>query len=391
MSLEKLIESVHAKVPQMHELTRGWVEINSYSRNVVGVNACGQALAATFEMPGLSLRIERGALGFGDHFFWETPAAAHRPPILLIGHHDTVFPPGYFEGYREADGRGHGPGCFDMKGGISLVWGALRTLSEADQLADLPLVFVSVADEEIGSLDSKPHLQALARRCECALVFESGRAEDRIVTRRRGGSTLRVVAEGRAAHAGNAHADGANAIWSLSRFIDAAQALTDYGRGLTVNIGTVGGGTAANTVPDRAEASVDVRFESVNDAQALLTTLRECAMRSALPGTRVEVEGDLKRLPMEKTPASDALYREYAACQREARLGDGEQPLVGGGSDANTVTSVGLPAIDGLGPRGGCFHTRDEFVELSSFGPKAEALLRFLDGRHRRYELTGRR
>jgi glutamate carboxypeptidase len=384
MSLDNLIESVHAKVSQMHELMRSWVEINSYSRNVAGVNACGEALVRAFDMRGLSLRVEVGATGYGDHLFWATPAAATRPPILLIGHHDTVFPAGHFEGYTVVDGRGHGPGCLDMKGGIAVIWGALRGLSEAELLEELPLVVVSVADEEIGSLDSKPHLEALARRSACALVFESGRTEDKIVTQRRGGSTLRVGVVGRAAHAGNAHADGANAIWSLSRFVDAAQALTDYSRGITVNVGTITGGTAANTVPEGAEASVDVRFESVADAHALLAALHECARRCALPGTRIEVEGGVKRLPMEKTAASDALYREYAACQSAARLGDGEHPLVGGGSDANTVSGVGLSAIDGLGPRGGGFHTRAEFVELDSFGPKAEALIRFLHGRSSR-------
>ncbi|MEO6600603.1 MAG: M20 family metallopeptidase [Polyangiaceae bacterium] len=381
MSLETLIESVHAKVPQMHELTRGWVEINSYSKNVAGVNACGAALDSAFQIPGLSLRTETGGGASGDHLFWSTPAAASQRPILLVGHHDTVFPPGHFEGYRASDGRGYGPGCLDMKGGIALIWGVLSTLSDAGLLAAMPIVVVSVADEEVGSLDSAPHLERLGRSAACALVFESGRPKDSIVTRRRGVGTLRVVASGRAAHSGNAHADGANAIWALSRFIDAAQALTNYDRGVTVSVGMVKGGTSTNTVPAHAEASVDVRFESIVDAHALLAALREAASRCAVPGTQLEVEGDIKRLPMEKTAASELLYREYAACQREARLGYAEQPLVGGGSDANTLSAVGLPCIDGLGPRGGGFHTLDEFIELESFRPKAEALLRFLHGR----------
>ena len=380
-SFQALSEGLRARVPRMHELMRKWVEINSYSKNVPGVNACGVALAEAFSMDGLRLRVEKGGSSCGDHLFWSTPAADEQSPILLIGHHDTVFPPGHFEGYKEAGTRGYGPGCLDMKGGIALIWGVLNTLEEAKLLADTPVVVVSVADEEVGSLDSEPHTQTLARRAAGALVFEAGRAHDRIVTRRRGVGSVRVVVTGRAAHSGNAHADGANAIWSLSRFIDAAQARTNYERGTTVNVGLVQGGTSTNTVPEGAEASVDLRFESVGDAQSLLATLHELAQRCALPGTRIELQGGIKRLPMEKTPASEALYREYAACQRAAGMGDEEQPLVGGGSDANTVSAVGLPAIDGLGPRGGGFHTLDEFVELDSFAPKAEALLRFLWGR----------
>lgn len=383
LPFDVLLESLREKIPAMHELMRAWVEINSYSKNVAGVNECGQQMAKAFQLSGLSLDVRRGGPGSGDHLFWSTPAAARTPPLLLIGHHDTVFPPGRFDHYEVRHGRGHGPGCYDMKGGLAVIWGVLCTFAEAEMLAGIPIVLVSVADEEVGSLDSKPHLEALARRASGALVFEAGRPQDRIVTQRRGGAILRVNVTGRAAHAGNAHADGANAIWSLSRFIDAAQSCTDYGRGVTVNVGLVQGGTSTNTVPQQAEGTIDLRFDTAGDGQSLIERLRQLAVDRALPGTRIELQTGVNRLPLQKTPASEILYQQYAACQRAAGLGDGEQPLVGGGSDANTVAGVGVPAIDGLGPRGGDFHTLDEFVELDSFAPKAEALLRFLYARQR--------
>jgi glutamate carboxypeptidase len=363
----------------MLRLTREWVEINSYTENLAGVNAVGERLREAFAIPGLTLRVEPGAPTHGDHLFWSTEAKG--PAILLVGHHDTVFPPGHFEGWREEGNKAHGPGCFDMKGGISIIWGVLSTLADAGLLTKLPIVVASVADEEIGSPGSKPHLEKLARDAGCALVFESGRVADRIVTCRRGVGGVKVIAKGKAAHAGNAHKDGANAIWALARFVDAVQPLTRYERGLTVNVGTIRGGTSKNTVPEGAEAAIDLRFESVDDAKALIAALHEAAAKAALPGTELQLQGGITRLPMEKTPAAEALYQEYAACQRAAGLGDGENPLVGGGSDANTVAGVGLPAIDGLGPRGGGFHTTSEHIELDSFAPKAEALLRFLHGR----------
>src|SRR5262249_36907742 len=154
------------------------------------------------------------------------------------------------------------------------------------------------------------------------------------------------------AHAGNAHQEGANAIWALARFVDFAQTQTDYESGVTVNVGRIAGGTSANTVPAAAEATLDLRFERIADAHALMRSLEEGAGQAAVPGTTMRLEGGVKRLPMEKTPASEALFRAYAECQRAAGLGDGEHPIVGGGSDANTVAGVGLAVIDGLGPRG---------------------------------------
>jgi glutamate carboxypeptidase len=380
-TLEQLVEAVRLRVPEMHRLARAWVEVNSHSANLPGVNAVADLLQQAFHWPSLEPRRQRGGAGSGDHLFWTTPAARQHPPVLLIGHHDTVFPPGQFEGWQDDGRRARGPGCVDMKGGLAVIWGALDTLAEARLLERLPLVVASVADEEVGAFDSRPHLESLARGAAGALVFESGRPQDQIVTRRRGTGNLRVVATGKAAHAGNAHRDGANAIWSLARFIDLAQAETDYTRGLTVSVGTVLGGSASNTVPASAEALVDLRFENVADATGLLARLRGAALRAAIPGTQLRMEGGINRPPLEKTRASADLYETYASCQRAAGLGHGEQPLVGGGSDANTVAGVGVPAIDGLGPRGGEAHTFDEYVELDSFGPKAEALVRFLWGR----------
>lgn len=377
-TLDTLISSLHAHVPEMIALTRRLVDVNSYSNNVAGVNRVALLLEQAFQLPGLTLDKKAGGAGSGDHLFWSTSANGTHPATLLIGHHDTVFPPGHFEGFREDDGRGFGPGCLDMKGGLALVWGVISTLSAADMLKDIPIILASVGDEEVGSLDSKPHLETLAKQAAGALVFESGRTGDAIITRRRGVGNVTVHAAGRAAHAGNNHREGANALWALARYVELAQSLTDYDQGTTVNVGLMHGGTSPNTVPAAAEATLDLRFTTVADAERLLQRLHDGASQVALPNTTLQLTGGIKRLPMEKSDASAALYEAYARCQAQAGLGRGEHPLVGGGSDANTVAGVGLAAIDGLGLRGAGFHTKDEYIELDSFGPKAEALLRYL-------------
>jgi glutamate carboxypeptidase len=367
----------------MAALTRSWVEINSFTANVEGVNKVGALLREAFALPALSLTQIPGGPAFGDHLVWRT--AAPGAPILLVGHHDTVFPPGHFEGWREEGGRATGPGALDMKGGLSIIRTVLAALDDVGLLAKLPVIVACVADEEVGSPTSAEHLRSLATGASCALVFESGRANDMIITRRKGVGAMTVIAHGKAAHAGNNHKDGANAIWALAKFVDAAQALTSYARGITVNVGQFTGGTSKNTVPERAECKLDLRYETVANAEALVADLRAAAAaaEAAVPGVRLEVQGGVNRLPLERTDASTRLRDEYAACARASGLGHGEAPLLGGGSDANTVAPLGVPAIDGLGPRGAGFHTTTEYVELDTFLPKAEALVRFLVGRLR--------
>ena len=378
--MDRALAALCKRSDEMLRLTRRLVEQNSFTENVDGANRVAELLREAFSLPPLSLK-RIASTRFGEHLVWRTRAVG--APILLIGHHDTVFPEGHFEGWREENGRAIGPGVLDMKGGLAVIWGALATLDEMGALANLPLVVVSVSDEEVGSPDSTPHLKALAQGASCALVFESGRPGDIIVTRRRGTGGVICKSTGKAAHAGNAHAEGVNAIWALSKFVDAAQSLTNYSRGLTVNCGKIIGGTSKNTVPEKASCELDIRFESQDAARELMHALQAVAdqTEAAVPGAKLALSGGPKRMPLERTTASVALYAEYAACQRVAGLGDGESPLVGGGSDANTVSEVGVPAIDGLGPRGEGYHTTQEYAELASFHPKAEALLRFLWGR----------
>jgi glutamate carboxypeptidase len=378
---EAALAAVRARGPEMLALTRQLVEVNSYTSNIEGVNHVGALLKQAFALPSLQLTTIEAGESFGEHLVWRTPAPGG--PILLVGHHDTVFPPGHFEGWREEAGRATGPGALDMKGGLAVIRTALAALEDVGALARLPIRVVCVSDEEVGSPTSGPHLRELATGAACALVFESGRANDMIITRRKGVGAMTVIAHGKAAHAGNNHIDGANAIWALSRFVDAAQKLTDYARGVTVNVGQFSGGTSKNTVPERAECKLDLRYQTVADAEMLVEALKTAAIaaQAAVKGVTLELQGGINRLPLERTDASAKLRDEYGACARASGLGDGEAPLLGGGSDANTIAPLGVPAIDGLGPRGAGFHTTTEYVELETFVPKTEALVRFLLGR----------
>jgi len=265
-----------------------------------------------------------------------------------------------------------------MKGGIAAMLFGIEALARAGLLGRVPLAGLLVSDEEAGSPGSQALTRARAAGSACALCFESGREGDRIVTRRKGVGAFRVEATGVAAHAGNDHARGRNAIWALARFVDRAQGLTDPGLGLTVNVGLIEGGSSKNTVPARARCEVDLRFGTAAEGEGLAARLERAAAEAALPGTRIEVSRSAWREPMVPGAAAAALAREYGECQAESGLGSGEAPLSGGGSDASTTSAAGIPSIDGLGPRGSGYHTPEERVELASLVPKAAALCRFL-------------
>jgi glutamate carboxypeptidase len=371
----------------MLELIERLVNINSFTDNPGGGDSVGELLAGELRcIEGLCARgipSER----FARHWIVESDAArgSSEGCVALVGHLDTVFPPGVFEGYRLEGDIARGPGVLDMKGGLVVAVEALRALSKVGALRSIPLRFAIVSDEEVGSPEGRPILQRELAGASCALVFEAGREGDLVITARKGTGAATAKATGKAAHAGNGHREGANAIWALARFIDKAQRLTDYERGVTVNVGKVSGGQGKNTVPDAAEAQLDLRFVKTADGEATVEAFAAAAREAAaeVAGTSVIVTGEIARTPLERTEANVALYREYAAHARAAGLGDGEAPLLGGGSDASTTAAIGIPSIDGLGPRGSGFHTKDELIEVKTLVPKAEALAAFLLGHAR--------
>jgi len=368
----------------MQEALADLVQVNSFTENVDGGRTVAAMLEELFRLEGLGTRRVQSAR-FANHLVFESErpssVAAGRASVALVGHYDTVFPPGTFEGFRRDGDLARGPGVLDMKGGLVVVAWALKALAQEMALRDhVDLRLVIVSDEEVGSPEGQGVIQQAIAGVQGALVFEAGRAGDQIITRRKGTGSVKAVAHGRAAHAGNAHREGANALWALARFVDRAQSLTDYARGVTVNVGKVVGGTSKNTVPDRAEAFVDLRFETRADGEALVSALHQAAhdASKSVENTRIDLEGGIARLPLERTGASEALMSAYGRAAAASGLGCAEATLIGGGSDASTAAAMGIAAIDGLGPRGIGFHTHNEQIEVCTLVQKAQALARYL-------------
>jgi glutamate carboxypeptidase len=378
---DSLAAAIKGRTEAMLAAIAELVRVNSHTANKAGGDEVGAILARRAAELGLVVHVRRSDR-YADHLAFSTPAAAGSAEgaVVLVGHHDTVFPPGTFEGFSREGDLARGPGVLDMKGGIVVMLEALRALREGGGLARSKVRVVLVGDEEIGSPEGRPFIVEQTGGAALALVFEAGRAADKIITSRKGTGSAKVVATGRAAHAANNHKDGVNAIWALARFVERAQRLTDYGRGVTVNVGTIVGGEAKNTVPDRCECQLDFRFERIEDAHSTFAALRQaCADAAAeVPGASLAIDGGPGRMPLERTPANVALYEAYAAHAAAVGLGNAEAALIAGGSDASTTAAEGIPTIDGLGPRGSGFHTKDELIEVGSLEPKAHALARLL-------------
>jgi glutamate carboxypeptidase len=289
---------------------------------------------------------------------------------LVLGHLDTVWPVGSLAEipFRIEGDRATGPGVFDMKAGIAVALTVLPAL--AIEPEPPPVTLLLVPDEEIGTDASRGLLLEVARRHRRVLVLEPS-LDGAVQLERKGTGLFRLRFRGRAAHAGLEPENGASALAELARCVLFLETLADRSKETTVTPSVARSGERTNVVPDTATLSVDARVWSKDEAARLETSVR--GYRPADPRVSVEVEVEFDRPPLELTPGSRALY-EHA---RRIALDLGFDLLaarVGGASDGNLTAAAGVPTLDGLGPRGGGAHARDEFVWVSDL-PRRAALL----------------
>lgn len=329
---------------------------------------------------------EFGALGgavtrvpvdrFGDHLVVRFTGESSGS-VLLLGHTDTVFPAGETakRPFRIVDGRATGPGVFDMKAGIALMWSALRALWREGALPRNITVLLT-SDEEIGSTSSRELLQSEASKAAAVLVLEPSLPGGALKTARKGVGRFTIKAVGRAAHAGIDPESGVNAIQEISEQVLALHRLTNRAAGTTVTVGVIQGGTRSNVVPAEAAVEVDVRVSTLDEASRVTEAIR--SLRPAVAGASLEVRGGINRPPMERSADTVRLFQTAASVA--AALGIAlQEGATGGASDGNLTAALGIPTLDGLGAVGDGAHSIDEYVQVDSI-PLRAALIAGLLG-----------
>jgi glutamate carboxypeptidase len=355
------------------------VEIESPSDVKQAVDRLGSVLAGRFSDLGGQVEIHQGEK-FGNHLQINFAGRSPGKPVLLLGHMDTVYPIGTIAKMpcRVDKGRVWGPGSLDMKSGIALILHALEALHlwYGDKLPR-PVTVLLVSDEEVGSDSSQSITEALAAKSAEVLVFEpSFGLRGAVKTARKGVGEYLVKVTGVASHSGLDFEKGQSAIIELSRQIAKISRLTDFERGITVNVGTVQGGTRVNVVPAEARASVDLRVARLKDAGVMHRKILSLSPLNRK--CRLEITGGLNRPPMERTEGVAMLYRKAAAIAKELgwKL---REASVGGASDGNFTAGLGIPTLDGLGGVGEGAHAVRESVLISELPRRAALLTRLLE------------
>lgn len=380
MNLVSLQEKINAFQPQMLKVLEQLVNHESPSTDKAALDGYAQKIAARFgDLGAESTIFPRPENGVQLKVSFRENGKGTEKPALLLCHYDTVWPLGTIKNqpfHLEGD-KAFGPGIYDMKASHMMAEFALRGIFDLELKLSRPVDILFTSDEEIGSPSSRGLIEEHALNSAFVLVLEPPTAEGALKTARKGvgGYTLQV--EGRAAHAGSQPELGLSAINELAHQIIYLEGLADPERGTTINVGVIEGGTRSNVIAAHAEAEIDLRVWTPQEAERIETALAN--LQPAVAGVELKVVGEMNRPPMERTDAIVELFQKVQKIGEDLALAV-QEGSTGGGSDGNFTAAFGIPTLDGLGAMGDGAHAVHEHILVSHLAARTGLLAGILLG-----------
>lgn len=361
--MKDLLARIEHLLPEGLDFLGRMVNIDSPSFDKEHVDRLGEFVGRYFaDIGGTLSRTEETHRG--DHLtirFGDT----NSPTLMLLGHLDTVWPAGEASRrpWQAKEGVATGPGVFDMKAGIAMMWMALRSLLEGDSRLLAPVEILLTSNEEVGSPGSRELVRNTALGKKAVLVLEPSLPGGALKTVRNGMGRFTIRAVGRAAHSGVDPAAGINAVEEIAHQILRIQQLGDAAQNTTVAVTIVQGGSRPNVIPAECTVQVDARTPTHEEADRITRAIG--SLEPVLAGSKLEIDGKFRRPPLERTPGNVRLFE--LAREVATELGyELEEGATGGASDGNLTSAIGVPTLDGLGPIGHGAHQLDERIDVAS-------------------------
>jgi glutamate carboxypeptidase len=372
-------KAASAARPEQLALLERLVNQDSGTGDKVGGQKASETIAAELRALGMTVALVPAEQpGLPDNVV-ATLTGNGKGRILMIAHSDTVFGPGTAaqRPFRADATRAYGPGVSDEKGGVVEGIFSIKLLKQLKVCGFATITFLVETSEERGSPGSRATIARLLKDADVELNLEPGDAPDALTVWRKGSSNFTIEVKGRAAHAGVAPQDGRNAALELIHQIELADSLPKTGDGLTANLTLLSAGSRYNIIPDTASATFNVRVREKKQIDEVDAKLRHDAATTVIPDTKVTVAHEGSYPPLPTNPGTDAL----AGMAERIYRGIGmtiTQAGNGGASESALAYEAGVPALDGLGPVGGGFHSDKEYLELASVTPRLYLLTNLL-------------
>ena len=361
------------------------VSIETGSRDRENLDKLADIIAARLKTLGASVElIEPGPDVYKMH---DTPEkigkmvkgtfkGTGKAKILLIAHMDTVYPRGTLgkQPFRVDGDRAYGLGIADDKQGVAVILHVVSMLKSLNFRDYGTLTVFINGDEEISSPASRSHLTKLGAEHDVTMSFEGSRVDsDKLSLATAGIAAVTLSVVGKASHSGSSPERGVNALYELAHQVLQTKDLSDTKTGVKMNWTMANAGVTRNMIPPRAEAAADVRVLRVADYDGIEKQVRERIKNKLLPDSKVDMDFERRRPPLESTPGSIALAKHAQGIYGELGMKLVVDAVAeGGGTDAAfAALNTKNPVVERFGLRGFGAHSNDaEYVLVSSIEPR---------------------
>lgn len=356
------------------------VSIDSGTQTIEGVRQVAQCFERHYQSIGWTAKLVDLGNKAGPGFFATNKPEAQHYDILLNAHMDTVFPEGT-AAQRPMTVKGDhamGPGVADCKGGCLTIFYAIKNTPK-EVLDKLSIAVLYNCDEETGSVNSAEWMVSYAKKSDRALIFEPARANGEFVSARKAAGSFTVTFKGLSAHAGNNPEKGHDAIFALTKFINAAKSLEDFDKGITINFGKITAGQSPTIIPDHAETSFRIYCWSDEDFQKTVNQIHELVQLTWIDGVTQTIK-ELNFAPaMPLNDKTKVMVTQIEKAAHEVGYDDIQWVKTGGISDGNHIASAGIPTLDGMGAAGANLHSDAEYLVISSIEKQVKVASKFLE------------
>ena len=381
---QAVLDHVAARADALTARAVAWAEVNSGSKNAQGLNRVldlleteARTLPAVVERiptAGSTTVADDGSVRAEAHADALKITARPEAPIqvVLTGHYDTVFPveSPFQRVVTRPDGALNGPGIADMKGGISVLLGALEAFETHPERHRVGWTVLLSPDEEIGSPASAPLLAELGARGHVGLTYEPSLPDGTLASARKGSGNFHLIVTGKAAHAGRAFDEGRNAVAGAAMIAAALHALNGQREGVSVNVAKISGGGPLNVVADNAVVRWNVRVPDQAASDWIVEQIDRLVATPPFEGLSLHLHGGFTRPPKPMDAAQTELFEAVRRAGVLLNQSIAWKPS-GGVCEGNNLHAAGLPNIDTLGVIGGDIHSDQEYAWPASFAERA--------------------
>jgi len=344
------------------------IQINSKSDNITGVNNFGHELIQLYK--DLDIEWEKvQKKDAADFLIGRTKVIKGHPVIGLSAHMDVVFEPEKVK-FEETEDKLFGSGVSDMKSSFIVIYEVLKKLKKENKLNNIILSFSP--EEETATLHHRETIESIAKECDYFLVFESTLNEGQneplnkrsIVASRRGFQHFDVIIEGPGGHSGLLvkKEDRVNTILIAANILTKLEALADYEKVTTVNVGMINGGQAINVIAPLTQFFFEFRYKTLEEYNRVHNNIKEIFNPKNFPDKVTVKLNENKFYPNLENTSLDFIK----ICQKVAE--NQKVDLVveerNGGSEASLFKFYNPKAqvLDGFGVRGYEEHTNKEYI-----------------------------